>query len=456
MSKEKTTQSKLDTQILFVNHASVQVSYKNVSILTDPWYSGRVFNEGWNLIVETTDEEATKVLTSTTHIWISHEHPDHFSVKFFKTFKNEIIDKKIKILFQKTEDKRVVMFLRSLGLDVIEIEFNKTVPLSKHTAIKCIKDGFYDSALLIENDSEKILNLNDCEVNTKNRAREVKNVTGNVDVLLTQFSYAAWKGGTNNKKWRKEAAEEKINTIALQIQTFNPKYLIPFASFIYFCNSENFYLNDSVNTPSDIAEKFTNNKQQVIIMKPGDILSVEKSSKLSTQAASYWRKQYESLDGRPTNTYDIVQVPELKQSFRKYISRIRQNNDMKVIKFLAKISPVSVFKDVEIYLTDVGQSATISLTSESLEIHQRKKPMLSMKAEMLNFMLNNSFGFDTLVVNGCFEQTNEGGFVTAAKTLAIENLNNLGIRIELRTLINYKIIKLFLTRLYRVARKLEA
>ena len=79
-----------------------------------------------------------------------------------------------------------------------------------------------------------------------------------------------------------------------------------------------------------------------------------------------------------------------------------------------------------------------------------------MRSESLNFIFKNSFGFDTLTVNGCFEEVAKNGFVSATKTLAIENLNNLGIKIELKTLFNFSIIKLFLSRLYRVARKLDA
>ena len=46
-----------------------------------------------------------------------------------------------------------------------------------------------------------------------------------------------------------------------------------------------------------------------------------------------------------------------------------------------------------------------------------------------------SFGFDTLTVNGCFEEASNGGFLVSTKTLAIENLNNLGMSISLGTLL---------------------
>ena len=120
--------------------------------------------------------------------------------------------------------------------------FNDQVTLESDFRVTCLKDGFYDSGLLIESNNEKILNLNDCEVTSNNRANEVFSLTGEVDVLLTQFSFAAWKGGKENKQWRDEAAVEKINTMRIQIGRFNPKIVIPFASFVYFSNAKIFIL----------------------------------------------------------------------------------------------------------------------------------------------------------------------------------------------------------------------
>jgi L-ascorbate metabolism protein UlaG (beta-lactamase superfamily) len=69
--------------IEFLNHASVLVSNEQVSLLSDPWYQGDAFHKGWNLIHEFSDDEIINLLGRVTHIWISHEHPDHFSISFF-------------------------------------------------------------------------------------------------------------------------------------------------------------------------------------------------------------------------------------------------------------------------------------------------------------------------------------------------------------------------------------
>lgn len=442
----------MKTSIQFINHASVVVSDGDTSVLSDPWYTGDAFHKGWNLLHETSTQEVLSILDKITHIWISHEHPDHFSISFFKSYADKIKDRSIKILFQNTKDKRVFKFLSAQGFNVQELDFNKQTSLSSNFTVTCIKDGFYDSGLLIESNDEKILNLNDCEVTTDNRVDEVFSITGEVDVLLTQFSFAAWKGGKENKQWRDEAAAEKINTMRLQIRKFNPKVVIPFASFMYFSNVDNFYLNDAVNKPNDLINKLGNDSQNLIIMAP--LNKLEESGLSATEdALDFWERKYAEIE--PVNQYEINQIGQLRESFDQYCARIHKNNNMNLVKILRTLSPIKAFKPCLVHLNDLDVTLKFDYVSKSFQ-ETHEVAQVSMQSESLNFIFKNSFGFDTLTVNGCFEEVAKNGFVSATKTLAIENLNNLGIKIELKTLFNFSIIKLFLTRLYRVARKLEA
>ena len=54
--------------IEFVNHASVIISYEDVSILSDPWFSGTAFHDGWRLMYELKDNEITDILKKITHV----------------------------------------------------------------------------------------------------------------------------------------------------------------------------------------------------------------------------------------------------------------------------------------------------------------------------------------------------------------------------------------------------
>lgn len=429
-------------------------SCDEVKILSDPWYSGDAFHKGWNLLYENPEKDVDEILNRTTHIWISHEHPDHFSVKFFKVFKNQIKEKNIKILFQRTRDKRVVKFFSANNFPYQELDFGVPVALSKNVSVICIKDGFYDSGLLIKNRNEKILNLNDCEITSPARATEVKRIVGDVDVLLTQFSFAAWKGGVDNVRWRRDAASEKLATMQLQIQTFNPKFVVPFASFVRFSNERNSYLNDAVNTPNDLIEKFQDDGSfRLCIMKPLDVLHSDWNAANNKISAKFWEEQYSKKV--ELNRYSVIDEDQLEEAFNEYTERIYHNNNSILMRLLRLLSPIKVFQSTEVFLDDKNKSVSFDYLKRTIVFSQKRRPDLVMSSESLLFLFKNNFGFDTLTVNGCFEEGGPGGFVKATKSLAIENLNNLGIRIRLTTLFNFAIAKLFLTRLYRVARKLE-
>ncbi|RAZ41112.1 hypothetical protein DP176_08285 [Polynucleobacter paneuropaeus] len=445
----------MKTSIEFINHASVIVAGDTVSILSDPWYQGDAFHKGWNLLYETSDGQVDSILNKITHIWISHEHPDHFSIVFFKKFSKKINERKIKILFQRTKDKRVIHFFKNISLECIELDFNQNVMLDENFSVLCIKDGFYDSALLITNKNEKILNLNDCEVVTKNKAKELFTITGEIDVLLTQFSYAAWKGGISNKKWREDSAAEKLNTMALQIEIFKPKIVIPFASFIYFSNKENLYLNDSINQPMDVANQFKESKTQILVMKPNDIVGGNFEDFSNERALNFWKDQYSQVGTKKIHEYEKISHEVIKENFIKYCERISNKNNMGLIRLIRLISPIPVFQAVTVKVLDLDLTLKFDFVSRTIE-HTSDTAMICLQSESLNFLFSNSFGFDTLTVNGCFEEGKAGGFVAATKSLAIENLNNLGMNLSLGLLFNFSVIKLFFSRLYRVAKKLNA
>lgn len=445
----------MKTSIQFINHASVIIKGGKISVLSDPWYQGDAFHKGWNLLCETSDDQAIDVLNKITHIWISHEHPDHFSIPFFKKFSKQINERKIKILFQETKDKRVVQFLKNLSIDYFELKDNIDLKLDDHFSVTCIKEGFYDSALLVTHGNEKILNLNDCDVTNQNKAKEIFSKTGEVDVLLTQFSYAAWKGGVANKKWRVEAGLEKLQTVGLQLSTFKPKFVIPFASFVYFSNQENSYLNDSINKPSDVVDRFKDSISHIIILKPNDIFSGNYEATSNSKAIDFWNQKYAEIEHKKLNVYDTVNYELLYESFKKYCDRIEILNNMTFIALIRSISPIPIFNAVVVKLLDLNITLKFDYVAKKIE-QTTEVPMICLKSESLHYLFNNSFGFDTLTVNACFEEGRAGGFVAATKSLAIENLNNLGIYVRPSLIFNFSIIKLFILRLYRVAKKINA
>ena len=72
---------------------------------------------------------------------------------------------------------------------------------------------------------------------------------------------------------------EKISRISIQDKVFKPEIIIPFASFIYFCKEENFYLNDKQNFPSHLRQSTKLNKIQnkINFMKPNQKIPLDES-----------------------------------------------------------------------------------------------------------------------------------------------------------------------------------
>ncbi len=438
--------------IQFINHASVLIGNEKKSILSDPWYSGTAFNDGWSLLFENEKEDILKVLEKTSHIWISHEHPDHFSIKlineYFQIIKNKTF------LFQETQDKRVINFFKSKKLEIIELKNGEKLAIDENFEIQVQKSDFYDSALIINLENKKIFNINDCPLKEENEIENFKRRYGECDILLTQFSYAAWKGGKDNLAWRKLAAKEKIETLKLQSKVFNSKITIPFASFIYFSNPFNFYLNDSVNYPKKVVEEFNYKEKKLIFLKPYQKINLSNLSIIEDNL-TFWQNKFEEVNikniisGDEKNSYEA-----LKENFNSYYQRIMKKNSPLLLKVLKKIPYLNVFSPIVINLVDTNENIYIDLVNCIFE-KTTKKAEISMQSKSIKLIFLQDFGFDTLTINGCFEELKENSFLKLTKCFAIGNLNNMGIYANYKIFFNLKIILLFFKKLFLIKKKLS-
>ena len=98
-------------KIEFVNHASYIIDTGSIRMISDPWMEGYAFNKGWSLLIPTKFNYDD--FKDITHLWFSHEHPDHFAPpNLFKI--PEEHRKNITVFYQKTEDGKVAGFCRKL------------------------------------------------------------------------------------------------------------------------------------------------------------------------------------------------------------------------------------------------------------------------------------------------------------------------------------------------------
>ncbi len=439
--------------VKFINHASIIISNGNKSILTDPWYSGTSFDDGWKLLYQNESEEIENILFKVNYIWFSHEHPDHFSIKFLNDYEKILKDNNIKFIFQKTKDKRVVSFLKMKKFNYIELDDNEMYLIDKNFEIRIQKCDFYDSALIVNLNNKKIFNLNDCPLKTKSQIDDFKRRYGECDFLFTQFSYAAWKGGKKNINWRKYAADEKIKTLKLQSDILCAKYTIPFASFIKFSDTFNSYLNDSANTPTTVIEKSKDIKSNILFLKPYQILNLD-NPKIEKEGFEFWRNIYDDKNNFKVDINEkIYNFKTLGEAFILYRKRVFFNNSRNLIKLISRFRLLNFFQPIVIRLKDLGIDIKIDLVNDIFEeVHDQ--PEIEMNSRSLYLIFKQDFGFDTLTVNGCFEEIKKNSFTKISKIFAIGNLNNLGIKLNYKIIFNTSIIILFLKKLIYIKKKI--
>ena len=115
---------------------------------------------------------------------------------------------------------------------------------------------------------------------------------------------------------------------------------------------------------------------------------------------------------------------------------------------------MNFFQPLKIKLIDHKKIYKYSIIKGLSETNDDTKYDIEMHSQSLNFIFKNEFGFDTLTVNGCFEAT-QSGFLKSTKTLAIGNLNAMGLSLNFSLLLKQRIIFSFLKKLRKVLKKIN-
>lgn len=417
--------------IKFLNHASFIIQKDGINLLSDPYLFGSVFNNGWSLVAEDIHN-----LNNITHIYFSHEHPDHFSVPFLKSI-NENLRSNITIIFQDTFDKRVINFCKKIGYKILECSDEKKYKLSENFSITVGKIPIYDSWILCEVEGLKILNVNDCPIDYSEAKRIFKKI-GHCDILFTQFSYACW---IENKNKRVVEAKKQLEKIKFQDYVFTPKFIVPFASFVYFSHEENFFMNDSINKPNDVNNFILDKcKSYPIIFKLNEEWDGI-SKKDNNLSLSFWKEKYSNLLIKKNiiAINSIKNFLDLKLKANLYRKRILKNNNIFLLYFFS----IFLFRSVNFFITDLNIFCKFSWFTGLKEIKNINNNYISLNSDNLAFLFDYNYGLDTLYVNARFISS-EFLKLKMIKLFLIGSLNNIGIFLKFREInkfLNIRVLK---------------
>jgi len=440
-------------KLTFVNHACCKLIAGETGLLFDPWIDGPVFNDGWDLLIPT-PLPLDAIMAGITHIWFSHEHPDHFAPGFLARIAASHRDR-VTILFQPTRDHRVAEFCRGLGFRVIEMPDRAPLALGGGVTATCGPHDFYDSWLHVSDGKQSLLNLNDCQLADPGDLARLRRQFGAPTVILSQFSYAAWKGGKADRAYREAAAAKKRDTLTAQVRALHPAFAVPIASMIYFSNTENAYLNDAMNTPRVAADTLAAARTVPIVLYPGDDWEIGTAHDNRAALARY-AERYAAIPSLALRgSGESASVAQLQAAFVPYQARIFARNSRFLIALVSKLPLLGAFQPLTIRLADLGTTVSYSLFDGIAVLPATRDVDVTMHSSSLLFILRHEFGYDTLTVNGRFEATT-AGFAKMTRALGIGSLNAMGLSIAPSLAFNSRALRVLLLRQRQVMRALKS
>lgn len=410
----------LPVTISWINHASYIVQCGDAQLLCDPWLSGTAFNRGWRLLSST--RTPIERLEKVSHVWFSHQHPDHFSPGDLRRLSAEA-RRSITVLYHETIDQKVVRFCRGLRFkEAVELHKDEWVTISPDLQILCNAWSDGDSWMAVKTPQGTILNLNDCLIESPAQARSISRAVGPVRALFTQFSFANWSGNPDDASYRKAKARKKFDQMRLQIEAFDPQYVIPFASFIWFSHEENFYHNADMNRVHDVASYICDLQKSPVVLYPGDewVLGCEHDWKLA--AVRYNEDLQAVLRDGPADSSMSVDVETILRSAEQYIGRIKRRNPL--LRFIPGLRTACHVRDL---------NRSFAFTLDGIQpIPPDKAVDVVLHSDSLQFMLKMPWGANALSVNGRFIVPKDGDRERFFRFFRAGDLNDHGQAIDYR------------------------
>ncbi|HVB83101.1 MAG TPA: MBL fold metallo-hydrolase [Candidatus Binataceae bacterium] len=376
-------------RIHLVGHACIVAQCADTSILMDPWLFGKIFNNSWSLLPEPEFDRA--MLDEVDYLWISHEHPDHCHFPTLGSFPTAF-KARVTILLQDRECAKILPALRKLGYERFRpLPHRKIVPLSDKpdaTRVYCYQAGLLDSALAVLSQGQAIFNANDARVSV-GACKKILHDLGHVDVLLNQFSLAAYAGFEPHDKFLPHRAKQVLENVSSVHAALNASVTIPFASFMYFSSLDNKHVNNFANSARDAADHLSRHGQRAAVLYPGDSYEVGTEHDSSRALARF--DQLPTVDQRAYDPLESKAMADIVAAYDDLAAHLRDKYPRLLLRTL---------RPVTVQIPDLGQTIAFRLAEGSIaEVSKAIEPDLVINSQPLWFGFKFSFGIQTLGVS---------------------------------------------------------
>ncbi len=317
----------------YIGHAGFVVRHDEFRLLIDPWFHP-AFLESWFPFPDNGHLLDPVAAGSYDALYVSHTHTDHFDRTLLR-----MLPRSLPVLCAAFRSRELLREMRDLGFsDITVLGHGESVPLSPGIQVTMLLDTSHkeDSALLVELDGFRFLDLNDCHPKLTELPR-------NIDLLAAQFSGAMWY--PNCYSYPRSVMRDKVvqvrsgllDTLVRTVAATDARAYVPCAGPPVFLDPLLRVHNDRDETIfphwEDVAAPFAEAAPQVEIVnvQPGDRIdivggkpvTIAASSPAPTDVAAYARRrsaQWSAHEQRPDTPVSTI---ELDAYFSRLIRRNR-------------------------------------------------------------------------------------------------------------------------------------
>jgi len=373
----KSSQWKID----FVNHASVIIHTHDIKLLTDPWYWGTCFDDGWGL--RYLNEFALEQAAACTHLWISHVHGDHLHIPTLKA----LLEKNPAIVCygNRSLNFQIDNILKKLGFKNVVPFFERTpLQVTADVTIERIPTTGIDNMLVLRTRDGVLLNYNDCVLPMLSRKMLARKI-GPIDVFMSNFNHA---GKLLQSPF--PAPAELKNRLKVSyynsVAAFNPKWAIPIASHHYYRAKETQEQNYAMLTADDLADL----DSRIVPLHVGQSIEFDMqfdSYKNSTTTNCYEQPLEVKNRGRS------VPIQELLTAAQKYREKIKNSYPI-LYRFIPPL--LLLVEDLRTFIQlDLKKGASI--------MHNGDTAHMTAHSEALFNWFSKPYGTDLFVVGAHFK-----------------------------------------------------
>jgi UDP-MurNAc hydroxylase len=336
-------------RITYLGHAGFIVETDDSIVIMDPWLSPTgAFDAAWfqmprNHHLAPLVYEKLRDSRRSIFLYISHEHQDHFDIKFLNT----LPVRRFTLLVPEFSRAALMEHFSEYECEEIIFFHHKQEINIPGGSLKLYVDDSWanrDSAILVKAGNVAFLNMNDCKL--FDILHEIVHEDGPIKVFACQFTGATWHPtcygypideyeAVSTKK-----LQAKFESVARAIELLRPSVYIPSAGPVCFLDPVLFHLNTQPVNIFPRATKFITFLKQrlpdtsicVPEMMPGDVLDAQSSSITAcgeerfveeealtyiTEYADAYRKYFEDR----VVSHDRVDAQETLEALRMELNR---------------------------------------------------------------------------------------------------------------------------------------